>query len=318
MYLLWLIPTLLLPAALVFAITYYCYRATFYVPKANKPDPEDYPLPLGPVYEPYHDQMIAWIRHNRALPQKVFSIRSHDGLTLYGTYYEYAPNAPLEIMFHGYRGSAERDLCGGVHRAFALGHSALVVNQRGAFPSEGNVISFGVNERKDCHAWVDFAIEHFGSDVKIILTGISMGAATVLLAAGEELPQNVVGVLADCGYSRGEDIIKTVIRGRKLPPSLAYPFVKLAAKTMGRFNLDEADVTAAVRRCKVPIIFFHGESDGYVPCYMSKINYDACSTRKKLVTIPGADHGLAYMADPNGYLQAAHQFFDPILHPETE
>ena len=318
MFVFWIIFALLVIAGLLAALTVYCYRATFYVPKAKPSDPEAYPLPLGPVYEPYHGQMIQWMQQARSLPKQIFSIRSHDGLMLYATYYECAPNAPLEIMFHGYRGSAERDLCGGVQRAFALGHNALVVNQRGALPSQGHVISFGVNERKDCRSWVDFAIHQFGKDVRIILTGISMGAATVLLAAGEELPENVVGVLADCGYSRGEDIIKAVIRKRNLPPRLVYPFVKLAAKTLGHFDLDEANVAAAASRCKVPVIFFHGEADGYVPCYMSKINYDACNSHKKLVTIPEADHGLAYMVDPQGYLQAARDFFGPILHPETE
>jgi fermentation-respiration switch protein FrsA (DUF1100 family) len=212
-------------------------------------------------------------------------------------------------MFHGYRGNAERDLCGGVQRAFSLGHSALIVDQRASCHSDGNIISFGVNEHKDCLAWLDFAIQTFGQDAQIILTGISMGATTVLLAAGRELPKNVMGILADCGYTTAREIICEVIRQMHLPPKLSYPFVRLGAKLFGHFDLEAANAPKALANCKVPVIFFHGEADDFVPCAMSKANYDACPSRKALVTIPGAGHGLAYPVDPEGYLKAAGDFF---------
>ena len=143
----------------------------------------------------------------------------------------------MEIMFHGYRGNAERDLSGGIQRCFALGRSVLLVDQRTSCGSEGNVISFGINEHRDCLSWVDFAVKHFGPDIKIILTGISMGASTVLMAAGKELPKNVVGVLADCGFSSAREIIKKCARDLKIPADLIYPFIKLGAKIFGHFNL---------------------------------------------------------------------------------
>jgi fermentation-respiration switch protein FrsA (DUF1100 family) len=253
--------------------------------------------------------MVAWMKEVRALPSREFTIRSHDGLKLYGKYYQFSPSAPIELMFHGYRGNAERDLCGGVQRAFSIGHNVLIVDQRTACGSEGRVISFGVNESKDCLGWLDYAVKTFGPEQKIILTGISMGATTVLLAAANDLPENVIGVLADCGYTTAEEIMKEVIRSMHLPPKLAYPFVKLGAKVFGHFDLDAANATAALKCCKVPVIFFHGESDDFVPCWMSRKNYNACPTRKRLVTIPGAGHGLSYIIDPEGYLQAMREFF---------
>ena len=149
----------------------------------------------------------------------------------------------------------------------------------------------------------------FGQDVTVILCGISMGAATVLNAAGNPLPKNVIGVLADCGYSSPADIIKTVIRQMKLPAELAYPFVKLGAKLYAKFDLEALKPIECVKSCKVPVIFYHGEDDDYVPCEMSKLNYDACVTRKKLVTIPGAGHGLSYVVDPELYLSTLDAFF---------
>ena len=293
----------------VLIISYICYRIAFYAPD-RKPDfIETIDIPKGAIYEPFRESMENWIREARAMPSTDCSIQSFDGLTLHGKYYEYAPNAPIELMFHGYRGNGERDLSGGVHRCFQLGHSALIVEQRCSGKSGGNVISFGVNEHRDCLSWIDFAVKTFGPDVKIILTGISMGAATVLTAAGTPLPTNVIGVLADCGYTSAEDIIKIVIKRLNLPVNLAYIFVRLGARIFGRFDLHGPSPIEAMRHCSVPVIFFHGEADDFVPCDMSEKNYEACVSRKKLVTIPGAGHGLCYPVAPEQYLQALREFF---------
>ena len=298
-------------AAVVLLISYGCYRFAFYVP-ARKPVADDIiELPEGAVYEPYWEKMEFWIREARKLPQESVEITSFDGLKLQGKFYEYAPGAPVEIMFHGYRGSAERDMSGGVHRCFKVGRSALVVEQRCSHGSEGNTITFGINEHRDCLKWVDFAIEHLGKDIKIILTGISMGAATVMMAAGEKLPPNVVGILADCGYTSAKEIMFHVMRGMKLPPKLCYPFVKLGAKLFGHFDLDENSPIEAMKRCTLPVIFFHGEADDFVPCSMSRDIFEICTSRKRLVTIPGAGHGVSYAKDPQRYLQELRDFFGP-------
>ena len=289
-------------------IAFICFRMAFYVPPRKTPT-EEYDIPQGKIYDVYRDKMIGWIKESRALPCEELTITSFDGLTLHGKYYEYAPGATIEIMFHGYRGTAERDLGGGVQRCFSMGHSALIVDQRCSSRSEGSVITFGIHESRDCLEWVNLAIRRFGPDVKIILTGISMGAATVMIAASEELPPNVIGVLADCGYTSPKDIIKIVIRQMKLPAGPTYPFVKLGAKIFGGFDLEAKSPIEAMKRCKVPAIFFHGEADRFVPCSMSQENYEACAAKKRLVTVPGAGHGLSILLDPEGYKTAMKEFF---------
>ena len=293
------------------AIAWGCYRYAFYAPPRKPRDPELLDVPEGAAYEPHRENMERWIREARALPQEAVSVTSFDGLKLTGVYYEYAPGAPMELMFHGYRGNRERDLSGGVQRCFALGRSALLVDQRGSLDSQGNTISFGIREHRDCLAWVDFAVEKFGPDVKIILTGIFMGAATVMMVAGCELPENVIGVLADCGYSSVKDIMYHVAGKMHLPPRLCYPFIKLGARLFGHFDPDECSPVEALKKAKVPVIFFHGEEDSLVPCHMSRVCYDACASRKKLVIIPGAEHGLSYPTDPETYLNALREFFGP-------
>lgn len=304
-YLLGAIGALLL---LFVAVLVYCFLKVFYSPKRKPLAEGEYEMPPGAEYEPFRETMIGWMKSVEKMPHEDVSITSHDGLKLVGKYYEYEKGAITEILFHGYRGNATRDMCAAVERCFALGRNALIVDQRASGESEGHVISFGINERRDCLRWVNFAIKHFGDDVKLILTGISMGGATVLLAAGEELPKNVVCILGDCPYSSAKEIIKKTIREMHLPPKLVYPLVKLSARIFGGFRLDETSPLIAVSKSRVPIILIHGESDGFVPCDMSRELYLEIKTKKKLVTVAGADHGLSYPVNKEGYLNALREF----------
>jgi len=303
-----LIAALCLCAA-VLLLALACFLFVFYAPKKKPAGEDEYPLPTGRIYEPYRELMTAWMREARQIPHRQMTITSFDGLRLRGNYYEYAAGAPVEIMFHGYRGSGERDLCGGIQRAFSLGRNVLIVEQRAGCGSEGRLITFGVREHRDCLTWIQAAIESFGPDCSIILTGISMGASTVLLAAGQPLPPQVKGVLADCGFTSAREIICKVAAQLHLPASPVYALVRLGARLFGRFDPDEADARKALQTCTVPVIFIHGEDDDFVPCEMSRLNYAACPTAKALVTIPRAGHGLAYVLDPEGYLRALCQFF---------
>ena len=308
MVVLWIISVL---AVLFFLVTYGIFYITFHAWPTRKPA-DGYDLPAGKVYKPFHDQMRRWADERAALPRQEFSVTSHDGLTLYANYYEFEPGAPIELMFHGYRGTAERDLGGGIQRCFSLGRSAFIVDQRTSGKSGGKVISFGINESVDCRTWVDFMIDHFGPDVRIILTGISMGASTVMLAAGRELPPNVIGALADCGYTSAKEIIQKVMRQIHLPVGLLYPVVRFSAQLYGDFDPESDSPVEAMARCTVPIIFAHGEADDFVPCDMSRVNYEACTAPKALLTVPGAGHGLSYVVDPEAYLSTLREF-DPVM-----
>ena len=295
---------------IVLLITYICYRMAFYISDKEKQKNALAEIPPGEEYLPYRDIMVAWQQEVKTFPCEVLTVKSFDGLTLQGKYYERFPGATIELMFHGYRGSATRDLCGGVQRAYACGHNALIVDQRASGKSDGNVISFGINERKDCLSWLAFMISHFGPEVRIILTGISMGAATILMASGEELPPNVVGVLGDCGYTSPKEIIcKVIEEDMKLPAKLAYPFVRLGARLFGNFDLEETDSLRALKKCRLPVFLVHGEVDKFVPCDMSRKMYENYSGKKRLYTVPGAGHCLAYIVTGDAYIKELKSFF---------
>ncbi len=306
-----LFPTLIaaaIIALLVLLASYYCYRRIFYSPPRKKLGEDEFELPPGEIYEEYRDQMVGWMKETRGMPYEPVSITSFDGLTLRGKYYEYAKGAPIEMLFHGYQGNIERDLCGAVQRCFKLGRNALLIDQRGSGESDGHVITFGIQERKDCLRWIEFVIEKFGKDVKIMLGGVSMGAATVLMVAGEQLPENVICSLGDCGYSSPKEIIQKVVKEMGLPPKLIYPFIKLGAKLFGKFDLEETSPVQAMATCKIPILLLHGDHDDFVPFAMSQQIYDACKSTKRLIPVKDAGHGLAYPKDEAAYIAALKDF----------
>lgn len=295
-----------------FLFTYILFRLVFYVPDRNPADDKFY-IPQGKIYEPHREVLMKWMKNYRTMPHEVFSIQSFDGLTLYGNYYECDPDGPVELMFHGYRGTAERDLSVGIQRCFSMGHNALIVEQRASGRSGGNVLSFGINEHRDCLSWIDFAISHFGPEVKLIPGGISMGASTVLMAAGTPLPSNVLYIMADCGYSSAREIIIKCARQLHLPAKLLYPFIKISARIYGGFDLEETSPTEAMKHCNVPVVFIHGDADDFVPHEMSIQNYNACSSPKKLLLVAGAGHGTCYITDKKSYVDTLMEMKNPEL-----
>ncbi|MBR3750877.1 MAG: alpha/beta hydrolase [Clostridia bacterium] len=304
-------PYLIIALVLIFLViapTLISFFTCFY--HKQRPPKEEFEIPEGDIYLPHKMQMVAWMKQARSLPHEEITITSYDGLKLYGKYYQCNPGGIIELMFHGYRGNSERDLCGGIERCFKLGHNVLMVDQRACGKSEGRVITFGVKESRDCKAWIDYTVARFGKDVRILLCGVSMGASTVMMAAGREMPENVIGVLADCGYSSQREIIRLVTKNMKLPPKFMYLYIKLSASLLGGFNIDEYPPIQALKNCKVPVMIIHGEADDFVPCYMAQECYDACASRKCLVTIPNAGHGLAYMIAPDKYIASMKEFFE--------
>ncbi len=291
-----------------FLISLICFIITFYSPKRRNRNKDEIVLPPGAIYNKHRGQMALWIEQTREISHEDISIMSFDGLKLCGKFYEYTPGAPIELMMPGYRGLAERDLCAGVDRCFKLEHSTLVVEQRACGDSEGRVITFGIRESRDCLSWVEYIINRFGKDVKIILTGISMGASTVIMAGAHDVPQNVIGIIADCGYTSAPEIIKKIIKQLKLPVSILYPFVRIGAKIFGRFDINDASPIKVVGNCRVPIFFVHGEADDFVPCDMSRRNYNACKSRKKIFTVEGAGHGLSYLLSEKEYINSLSEF----------
>lgn len=260
--------------------------------------------------KPVQDSIIAEFLD---VPYEEVSIISHDGLKLTGRYYHVADGAPLEIQCHGYKGNALRDFSGAWRIAKAAGRNVLLINQRCHGGSQGRTITFGILERKDVLAWIRYSCDRFGS-VPILLSGVSMGAATVLMVAGMELPKNVKGIIADCPYDAPSNIIKKVLgQDMGMPVKFVYPLIRLGGMLYGKFNLGADSPVEAVKRAQVPILLIHGDDDRFVPYSMSCNIHAAAPEKIEFHTISGAGHALNYVTDPEGYTKIVNAFTERFL-----
>lgn len=293
-------------AGAILLLSYVCYRMAF---ARNKKDAENAFLQLdGPALAQFKDHTLSMMSELDAYECEQVSIKSRDGLTLRGRYYPLPGSKMTEIQFHGYRGTARRDFAGGGIEALHKGNNLLLIDQRAHGESEGGTITFGIMERYDCLEWIKFANERI-PDGEIFLFGISMGAATVLMASELDLPDNLRCIVADCPYSSPEQIIRRVIREMHLPTCIAFPLLRLGGRIFGGFDICSASPVEAVRRTRVPILLVHGEADSFVPCDMSREIYEACaSPLKKRITFPQADHGVSFLTDRDRYMREVIEF----------
>lgn len=295
-------------AAVILLISYYSFRVAFHAPVKKRTTPEFY-------IEKYdsgskEDQKVKELmKEFVGIEYEKVCITSFDGLKLSGRYYHVKDSAPIEIAFHGYRSHAQRDFCGGSQICLKNGYNLLVVDQRAHGESDGKIITFGINERFDCLAWANYAAERFGENTKIILSGVSMGAATVLMASSLDLPKNVVCIAADCPYSSPSDIIKRVCRQKRLNPRFFYPFIKLGARLFGHFDLEQGSAVSAVSKTDIPILLVHGQADDFVPIEMSRKIFNACRSKKEFFSVPGADHAMSFIKDKESYTKTVLEFY---------
>ena len=298
-------------ATLTLGGAWYAYRTAFQAdPRRIAPVRS---VPEGEGYDAYRALTLRNIDDLAGRPYERMTIRSHDGLRLTGRYYAGAAGAPLMLFFHGYRSTAVRDGSGGFQLCLRRGFSVLMVDQRGHGESEGDTIAFGVRERYDCLDWVNAAVERFGPDTRMLLLGVSMGAATVLMSAELPLPPQVKGIIADCGYASPEDILRTTMRRWHCPQFPTWQLVRLGGRLFGGLDVTACSALESLQKARIPVLLIHGEADRVVPCEMAYALRDACASPVTLLTVPGAGHGMSCYTDPAAYEKALDDFCKEVL-----
>lgn len=241
-------------------------------------------------------------------------LSSYDGLRLRARYVPCENARGTLLLFHGWRSYPEVDFGAAYDFYTSLGLNLLLPDERAQGKSEGRFITFGIRERRDVHSWIRWHNERFGAQAPLLLGGLSMGASTVLMACGEPFPANVRGVLADCGFTSPWDIIGKCARDFHLPARLVLPLIDLQTSLFAGFSLKEYSTLDAMKKTRLPVFFAHGESDTFVPCEMTKKNYEDCaSVDKTLLLVPDAGHGQSYLKQMEQYQNAVRAFVGRTL-----
>ncbi|SEF93732.1 hypothetical protein SAMN04487934_10592 [Eubacterium ruminantium] len=238
-------------------------------------------------------------------------ISSCDGLKLHASYFPAEDPKRIILMSHGYKGNKFGSMGHMARFLHKSGCSLLFIDQRCCGESEGKYITFGAKEHLDVLRWLKTLDKMNKDKLPIYLYGQSMGAATVLLAAEKKLPEEVRGIIADCGFHSMKDQLRDIASGwfHLHWVELLLLRVDLFCRIFAKFSMKETDVTNALKKNKVPVLFFHGEDDTYVTPDNTVRNYEICKASKEMVLIPGARHLSSSFAAPDLYKEKLLKMF---------
>lgn len=254
-------------------------------------------------------ETVEWLK---AHPCKELSMESFDGVKLRGRWIPVKDARGTILVLHGWHGSPETDFCQRLQLYHDLGFNLLLAHQRGQNGSGGRFMTFGVKESVDAAWWVEFHNENL-SQCPVVLSGVSMGAATAMMTMGQDLPANVVGVIADCGFTSPWEILCAVGRSYHICP---FPLLNIATiwfRLLGGYDPKKYSAIVCMKKSKLPILLIHGKKDHFVPCSMSEAVYGAYEGDKTLVLVENAGHTMSYATDTPRCRQEVEHFLDRIL-----
>lgn len=252
---------------------------------------------------------IQWITDN---VEDIY-INGYDNIKLHG-YLAKNSNSAVKwaIVLHGYGGQGLQ-MCSEGKRFYEMGYSVIMPDMRGCGESEGDAVGMGWLDRLDVLKWIDYIIGQ-KEDSQIILYGVSMGGAAVMMATGEELPDNVKAAIEDCGYSSVQEEFEQQIENFFGMPS--FPVVNAVnAVTFFRagYTFEQASSVEQVKKSKTPTLFIHGDCDEFVPFDMLQKVYEAAACEKQKLIIEGACHVGSSGENPELYWSTVESFLNKYV-----
>ena len=267
------------------------------------------------LYEDYME-LYSWIdslRTTKALRDTV--IQSKRGERLHALYVRAAqPTGRTAVIVHGYTDNAVRMLPIGHLYSHHLGYNILLPDLHAHGLSEGDAVQMGWLDRLDVLQWMDMANELFGDSTRMVVHGVSMGAATTMMVSGEKLPPYVKCFVEDCGYTSVWDEFKGELKKQFGLPS--FPLLDVASwlcKLKYGWSFREASALEQVKKCTLPMFFIHGDADDFVPTWMVHPLYEAKPQPKELWLVPGAVHAVSYKENKAEYTCRVQDFVSKYI-----
>lgn len=295
-------------------ISYYIVYAALSPSKSSRDIKETYSY----MYSEY-PFLKSWVRSLAKYHElKDTTIYAADSTLLHAVYIRAKqPTRNTAVIIHGHKSNA----VGMLHIAYLYNHdmgfNVLLPDLRGHGESGGTHIQMGWNDRKDVLQWMDVANVMFGGDTRMVVHGISMGAATAMMVSGENQPSFVKAYVEDCGYTSVWDEICYVAK-RDYGIS-DMPFVSLASlicQWKYGWNFKEASCVNRLRHADKPMLFIHGTADSYVPAEMVYTLYQAKPRNKHIWTVPGVIHARSYHDCREEYTRRVCAFVNMYFYNE--
>lgn len=224
------------------------------------------------------------------------------------------PTSKTAVIVHGYTDNAIRMMMIGYLYNQNLGYNILLPDLRYSGLSDGEAFQMGWLDRKDVMRWMEVANQIYGDSTQMVVHGISMGGATTMMVSGEPQPDYVKCFVDDCGYTSVWDQFGKELKGQfGLPP---FPLMYTASWLCGMkygWTFQEASALKQVEKCRLPMLFIHGDKDDYVPTWMVYDLYEAKPQPKELWIVPDTDHATSYKLNKEAYTEKVKQFTDQYI-----
>ena len=265
------------------------------------------------IYAEYNDKNLndaqKWLEEKSNYSDKY--IESYDKLQLH-SYVVTQNSNKWAIVVHGYGGSGKL-MSDKAKYFYDMGYNVLIPDLRGHGKSEGDYIGMGWKDRLDIISWINFIIKE-NPNAEIVLHGTSMGAATVLMTSGENLPSNVKAIVADCAYTSAWDEFSYQLETYlKVPSYYILNVTNMVTKLKAGYSLKEASALECVKKATVPILYIHGDKDKFVPYSMMDKLYDATNSPKEKLTIEGGEHANSDLVSPFLYWLTVEDFLNQYV-----
>ncbi len=263
---------------------------------------------------PFLEGWVDSLNNKQAL-RDTFLINT-EGKKLHALYIDAAvPTTKTAVIVHGYTDNAVRMLMIGYLYNKNLGYNVLLPDLQFHGLSQGDAIQMGWKDRLDVQQWIDLVINKYGVDTQLAVHGISMGAATTMMLSGEKQPTQVKCFVEDCGYTSVWDEFSQEINTEfGLPPFPLLHVASVLSKLKFGWSFTQASALKAVSRCKLPMLFIHGDADTFVPTWMVYQLYEAKPEPKELWVVPGVIHAQSYLKEPKAYTQHIEDFLMKYIH----
>lgn len=221
------------------------------------------------------------------------------------------PTAQTAVIVHGYTDNAIRMMMIGYMYNKKLNFNILLPDLQDTGLSGGDAIQMGWLDRKDVMQWMEVANRIYGDSTRMVVHGISMGAATTMMVSGEPQPGYVKCFVEDCGYTSVWDQFSKELKEQFGLPRfpIMYTADWLCRMEYG-WGFKEASALKQVAKCRLPMFFIHGDKDDYVPTWMVYELYEAKPQPKELWVVAGAGHARSYLLNTEEYTERVKTFVD--------
>lgn len=281
----------------------YAFRRIDYVPDASADKQQ------------YADDYFEYVKWYQEVSSSTWSLNNGDPENYIVAKFIPAdqPSDKAVVIAHGYKGNGET-MANFAKMFHDWGYNVLCPDDRAHGASSGKYINFGWIDRLDYLEWSKLLINTLGTDIRIVLFGVSMGGATVQMASGENLPAQVKVLISDCGYCSLQEELGYLLKQQfHLPKEPITSIVSRLNRRRLGFPISIVSSVNQLKKNTRPILFIHGQLDRFVPAWMTEKSYAVVTAPKAKWIVKNATHAESFWINPKRYQYRVKHFIDQFI-----